>query len=592
METDILEARTFPENLHEVDWETLRSLSLRPGGFKEQRINLWAQLLNVDPALRNIVSDDTELINPVIDGRHASVSSEDIDPHEDERQVRLDTDRSFVLYPVDDMKERERRQNDLHDLIVGVFRKRRRLNYFQGYHDIISVLFLTLPKELQFLCAEKLSLHRVRDSMGSGLEPVVGLLRIMKRLMILADAEYAALLEQNAPLPYYALSNLLTLFSHDMPTLPLIQHVFDYLLCRPPISVVYLATAVVLARKQEVEILQQEGEEGMIHSLLSSLPDLYDDEEQVAAQKESVFEEKVAPEPENSSGPSPDPHSSDLSLVNSVLASASNLTRSETHLPGMNLEDSTKRDPAPHLDDSPAAEGLAATPELAQSDSETPHNLSESSSHVLQPSDATSQSFETAAEKPETAISQASSTKSHSRKSSFSSMSVGVPRPRVSLSSLLKTADELYSLYPPMHSAIALPAIMGPQSVMLTWSENPADLPSDDEAELMVTQPQLIVIPFVEDTDTKEDEEEDEPEKTRKHRRRRLRKPRRIGSVVIDRRTVVTSAVLVLGVAMAVYGLQAPERRNGGAKTFGKMVGGLLVGAGEKLWEHLVGMHG
>ncbi len=175
-------------------------------------------------------------------------------------------------------------------------------------------------------------------------------------------------------------------------------------------------------------------------------------------------------------------------------------------------------------------------------------------------------------------------------------MLVGVPRPRVSLSSLLKTADELYSLYPPMHSAIALSAIMGPQSVMLTWSENPSDLPSDDEAELMVTQPQLIVIPFVEDTDTKEDEEEDEPEKTRKHRRRRLRKPRRIGSVVIDRRTVVTSAVLVLGVAMAVYGLQAPERRNGGAnrelRTFGKMVGGLLVGAGEKLWEHLVGMHG
>ena len=47
-----------------------------------------------------------------------------------------------------------------------------------------------------------------------------------------------------APLPYYALSNLLTLFSHDVPTLPLIQHIFDYLLSRPPIVVVYLAAAV------------------------------------------------------------------------------------------------------------------------------------------------------------------------------------------------------------------------------------------------------------------------------------------------------------------------------------------------------------
>lgn len=49
---------------------------------------------------------------------------------------------------------------------------------------------------------------------------------------------------RNTPLPYFALSNLLTLFSHDVPTLPLIQHVFDYLLSRPPIASVYLAAAV------------------------------------------------------------------------------------------------------------------------------------------------------------------------------------------------------------------------------------------------------------------------------------------------------------------------------------------------------------
>ena len=58
------------------------------------------------------------------------------------------------------------------------------------------------------------------------------------------DAEYAAILDEAGHLPYFALSNLLTLFSHDMPTLPLIQHVFDYLLCRHPIIVVYLAAAV------------------------------------------------------------------------------------------------------------------------------------------------------------------------------------------------------------------------------------------------------------------------------------------------------------------------------------------------------------
>lgn len=77
--------------------------------------------------------------------------SADIDEalaHRDERQIGLDTNRSFVLYPVgdydhsvsrigtneqllDDGPERECLKKQLYDLIVSVFRKRRHLNYFQ-----------------------------------------------------------------------------------------------------------------------------------------------------------------------------------------------------------------------------------------------------------------------------------------------------------------------------------------------------------------------------------------------------------------------------------------------------------------------------
>lgn len=48
----------------------------------------------------------------------------------------------------------------------------------QGYHDIISVLLLALDDvELAKSSAEQMSLHRLRDSMTSGLEPVLGYLR-------------------------------------------------------------------------------------------------------------------------------------------------------------------------------------------------------------------------------------------------------------------------------------------------------------------------------------------------------------------------------------------------------------------------------
>lgn len=41
----------------------------------------------------------------------------------------------------------------------------------------MTVIFLTLPRPLHFPCAEKMALHRVRDAMGVGLEPILGLLR-------------------------------------------------------------------------------------------------------------------------------------------------------------------------------------------------------------------------------------------------------------------------------------------------------------------------------------------------------------------------------------------------------------------------------
>lgn len=83
----------------------------------------------------------------------------------------------------------------------------------QGYHDIVSVLFLSLPEESLMPAVEKMSLHRLRDSMGDGLEPMIGQLRsaallaqawasrshkcrIMKRLLRLADPDFASMVER------------------------------------------------------------------------------------------------------------------------------------------------------------------------------------------------------------------------------------------------------------------------------------------------------------------------------------------------------------------------------------------------------------
>ena len=139
---------------------------------------------------------------------------------------------------------------------------------------------------------------------------------------------------------------------------------------------------------------------------------------------------------------------------------------------------------------------------------------------------------------------------------------------------------------------------MGPQSVLFTWSENSAELPSDTTAEAMVSRPELVVYPFipeemledgVEGSSDSENWSEDEKRgpagraRSRKVRekggmRNKGRKTRRRSKIVnklqelfrvldgsaagrgmtqVDGRTMVAGAVLVLGVAMAIYGVKS-----------------------------------
>lgn len=95
----------------QLEWDEIRQLSLRPGGLRDRRAELWyvhlnvymsgckplgfrTKLLHVEPP--NVSSSSEPDLTSALDGEKSRV----VEPHPDERQVRLDTDRSFVLYPV------------------------------------------------------------------------------------------------------------------------------------------------------------------------------------------------------------------------------------------------------------------------------------------------------------------------------------------------------------------------------------------------------------------------------------------------------------------------------------------------------------
>lgn len=175
-----------------------------------------------------------------------------------------------------------------------------------------------------------------------------------------------------------------------------------------------------------------------------------------------------------------------------------------------------------------------------------------------------------------------------SSRSNSPSLTDGNKRARISLSILLQHADDLYSLYPPTTPSLALDRVFAANSVIYTWHEDPSLLPKDDDAEEMVEHPELIVLPYAETLEEeKEKAELEQKEKERETRRRRkLQKRRR---VVIERGVVLATAVVVVGVAMAVYGGRSSgmrvERQDW--RRMSRWLGGALIGAGERLWNEV-----
>ncbi|KAG0702043.1 rab-GTPase-TBC domain-containing protein [Suillus ampliporus] len=560
-----------------IDWAALRAQSLCPGGFGRERTRIWPALLGVH------VPSEPPPYTEV-----SAESSTDDPPHPDEHQADND-----------DESHRTALQTSLNSLIVSLLRKRTKLHYFQGYHDIVTVVFLTLPPELQLPCVEKLSLHRVRDSMGPTLEPVLGLLRILRNLLRIIDPKYARLLESIAPLPFHALSNLLTLFAHEVPTLPLIQHVWDFLLCREPLAVVWLAAAVILVRKPDVLKLAIEGEDGMIHSVLSALPPLsdgsettndvppdqhtrsgsLDEEDKITFRIEEAKWLSEAPD-ENARNESPFGQQQIIEQKPVFCLTENGAPQDTTDgqvVPGESdvvayIDHSAENGSVLRSENSHPVAQPRETEECAVTVSSENHidNAADidTDADFVRPSQP--QQFPPFLSRP-TSPTLSRTSRSSSR---TASRSPSPPPPKfrqapISLPSLLTHAAQLLDAYPPTLPELRVKDILGPKSVVHTWRPPRGGFSTqsgngrDDDAESWVESPD-VVVPFIED----EDIEESETERKTKSRKGPVTKHRRL--VLLHRLrlrfgllTPAEKRILLVG-AVAVVGLAVVLRQNRG----------------------------
>jgi TBC1 domain family member 20 len=109
-----------------------------------------------------------------------------------------------------------------------------------------------------------------------------------------------------------------------------------------------------------------------------------------------------------------------------------------------------------------------------------------------------------------------------------------------SLSNVLLLADKLFSLFPPSAPDLHLTYTLGPASAMRTWAQEAALLPSDDQAEaLVVAGVDFVVRDAFEPTS-----------QSKEQQRAKIGRKRRVNRG--ETRLIVAGAVLVLGAAVVV----------------------------------------
>ncbi|CAI5712525.1 unnamed protein product [Hyaloperonospora brassicae] len=204
--------------------------------------------------------------------------------HRDAAQVEKDVERSLWHYDVlQGMKEAERhvKRRALAQLILGVLAANDELFYFQGYHDIVSVFLLTLGHSKTTLrVLQNVSETYHRESMRSGLEPVMSMTRLLFPLLHAADELLFQHLHESGVEPYFALPWMITWFAHQLQHFGDVARLFDVFLVTHPLFSLYVSAAVCLESREA--ILRCECDFGTMHGMLSNLPRSMDIEKVIA----------------------------------------------------------------------------------------------------------------------------------------------------------------------------------------------------------------------------------------------------------------------------------------------------------------------
>lgn len=221
------------------------------------RAKAWAMLIGSNLS----TSQDQTLLQ--------TLDFNDLEPHKDEDQVSLDIQRLFTLLTrlnsfshegnfsyttILTQEEIETMRKRLFCLIIKILRKYPCLNYYQGLHDVASVVLIVCSDlndhdEQAFALLESLALYHLRDFMNPHMGLSINHLKLVPLILENVDAAMFQLIRQTSTSYqttyggfydykfYPALLATLTMYSHDLMNFNHVMLIWDFIFSYGSISV-------------------------------------------------------------------------------------------------------------------------------------------------------------------------------------------------------------------------------------------------------------------------------------------------------------------------------------------------------------------
>jgi len=148
-----------------------------------------------------------------------------------------------------------------------------KLHYFQGFHDICTIVLLACGEDTGALVCSKLVQYQLFDVMKApSLDPMLKVLKLIVPLIRCVDAQLAKFITKaDNEEGQFALSWVLTWFSHVIEDFDKCARLFDFFLASHPLMPMYFATALILKTRDAV--LSVECEFSMVYKTLRELPE-------------------------------------------------------------------------------------------------------------------------------------------------------------------------------------------------------------------------------------------------------------------------------------------------------------------------------